>query len=341
MPDIIPNEADDLEVELSSPIPGVDPVQGKPESDHDDDQGRDQDGGDSDQDDDDEQRGQHDEELAAAENEAEREKIREQRKRDRGNQRQRLKARNQDLHRALENQQAVIAELQRRVAAQETGNLNTRYASLTRAEQELEQARQQLLAIRADAVNNNDGARLNEADEGLQQIRDRAYAIRGAREQIERAASNPQRPPANPAVVANARAFMERNSWYKGPQAKDTDSRIVSMLDEELTAENWDPTSQSYWDELEARARKRLPDRFSSQSQERQGYNQGSSRTPRSPVAGSTSGTNGSGAARPNTVRLSAARVKAIQDAGLWDDQTSRERMIRRYVEQDALAKRT
>jgi hypothetical protein len=47
------------------------------------------------------------------------------------------------------------------------------------------------------------------------------------------------------------------------------------------------------------------------------------------------SGRESSPASRPGEFRLSSERVKAIKDAGKWEDQTERQKMIRRYAEYD------
>jgi hypothetical protein len=47
------------------------------------------------------------------------------------------------------------------------------------------------------------------------------------------------------------------------------------------------------------------------------------------------SGRESSPASRPGEFRLSSERVKAIKDAGKWDSQTERQKMIRRYAEYD------
>jgi hypothetical protein len=118
---------------------------------------------------------------------------------------------------------------------------------------------------------------------------------------------------------------MARNDWYD-PNGKDTDSKIAVKVDEELVEEGWDPTSEDYWDELDTRLQRYLPHRYGKQQ------SQGTTRRPRSVVG---SGRESSPASRPGEFRLSSERVKAIKDAGKWEDQTERQKMIRRYAEYD------
>lgn len=134
-------------------------------------------------------------------------------------------------------------------------------------------------------------------------------------------ASVPKAP--DPRLQRHASDWMARNDWYD-PNGKDTDSKIAVKVDEELVEEGWDPTSEDYWDELDTRLQRYLPHRY--------GKQQGTTRRPRSVVG---SGRESSPASRPGEFRLSPERVKAIKDAGKWEDQTERQKMIRRYAEYD------
>jgi hypothetical protein len=132
-------------------------------------------------------------------------------------------------------------------------------------------------------------------------------------------ASVPKAP--DPRLQRHAGDWMARNDWYD-PNGKDTDSKIAVKVDEELVEEGWDPTSEDYWDELDTRLQRYLPHR----------YSKGSVNRPRSVVG---SGRESSPASRPGEFRLSPERVKAIKDAGKWDNQAARQKMIRRYAEYD------
>ena len=136
-------------------------------------------------------------------------------------------------------------------------------------------------------------------------------------------ASVPKAP--DPRLQRHASDWMARNDWYD-PNGKDTDSKIAVKVDEELVEEGWDPTSEDYWDELDTRLQRYLPHRYGKKQ------SQGTTRRPRSVVG---SGRESSPASRPGEFRLSSERVKAIKDAGKWEDQTERQKMIRRYAEYD------
>ena len=129
--------------------------------------------------------------------------------------------------------------------------------------------------------------------------------------------------PISTEVQANATKWLKKNSWYD-PQARDTDSRIAKVIDQELVADGWDPSDPEYWEELDSRLSSRLPHRYTSKG----GSNKRANPTQSSRVANTTS-------AKAGTIMLSRDRVQAIKDAGAWDDVERRNKMIRAYAQYD------
>ena len=119
-----------------------------------------------------------------------------------------------------------------------------------------------------------------------------------------------------------ATSWLKKNSWYD-PQARDTDSRIAKVVDQELVADGWDPADPEYWDELDSRLSSRLPHRYTSQ---------GGAKKRANPTAGSRTVAS---TQKAGTITLSRERVQAIKDAGAWDDVSRRNKMIRAYAEYD------
>jgi hypothetical protein len=126
------------------------------------------------------------------------------------------------------------------------------------------------------------------------------------------------------AVQENAESWLSKNKWYD-PQARDTDSRIAKVIDNEMASEGWDPSDPEYWDELDNRLSARLPHRYAAKT--------GGTVKRANPTASSRTANPSSTPA--NTIRLSPERVKAIKDAGAWDDLAARNRMIKAYVAYD------
>ena len=99
---------------------------------------------------------------------------------------------------------------------------------------------------------------------------------------------------------------------------------IAKVIDQDLAAEGWDPADPEYWDELDNRLSARLPHRYAAKT----------GTTPKRPGPTASSRTaNPSGKA--NTITLSPDRVRAIKEAGAWDDPVKRNKMIKAYAAYD------
>ena len=125
--------------------------------------------------------------------------------------------------------------------------------------------------------------------------------------------------PVSSEVQQNATKWLKRNSWYD-PEARDTDSRIAKVIDQDLASEGWDPSDPEYWDELDNRLSARLPHRYTASGKSSSSKRGGPTASSR--VSNTTS-------VKPNTITLSKDRVQAIKDAGAWDDPERRNNMIR------------
>ena len=95
-------------------------------------------------------------------------------------------------------------------------------------------------------------------------------------------------------------------------------------------AEGWNPATSDYWDEMDNRLRRYLPHRYNDVHEE-----SSSRRKPRSPVT-SSGRENASSAGGRQSFELTTEQVRAMKDAGFWDDPKKRLSMIKRYAEQAA-----
>jgi len=161
---------------------------------------------------------------------------------------------------------------------------------------------------------------LTEAKQRLQQIQ------HFKKQQLEAAKKPVQNVPTPMAqeVQRNATNWLKKNSWYD-PDARDTDSRIAKVIDQELAADGWDPSDSEYWNELDNRLSARLPHRYQAEKSDKPKRRAGPTPTSR----------NESAATSKNTITLSRDRVQAIKDAGAWDDVERRNKMIRAYAQYD------
>lgn len=259
-----------------------------------------------------------------SEDDDERKAIRERRREERKNRKIAQREREESLRRELAARDAQLSELRTRLDSIDRRNTGSELAQVQNAKKEAAGAYNYFKDQIRIASEANNGAAVADATEKMIQTRDRFNHL----DQIEKAITQRQAAPQplDPRLVNHAQEWMKKNSWYD-PQGRDTDSDIVMRLDSRLSAEGWDPTTQEYWKELSSRVEKYLPHRA----------NRGKmgNTKPRSVVTGSGRDAAGSESGAKGTYRLSADRVQAMKDAGIWDDPKARADMIKRYRDQD------
>jgi hypothetical protein len=262
------------------------------------------------------------------ETEEEREAIREARRKERRlkkdlNKQREVSAKNKIS--ALERRNAELAE---RLAKVENTTASYQFAQIDKALEDestrVEYAKMKLL----QAAQENNAAAQVEYLEELTDAKQRLQQIQHyKKQQVEEAKAPKQNVPnkVNTEVQQLATQWLKKNSWYD-PQARDTDSRIAKVIDQDLVSDGWDPSDSEYWEELDNRLQSRLPHRYASK---------GSKEGKRSPGPTASSRVANATAQKPGTITLSRERVQAIKDAGAWDDVERRNKMIRAYAMYD------
>lgn len=176
----------------------------------------------------------------------------------------------------------------------------------------------------AEATRAQDGDALAQAQEMWYESRQQLETLKNFKK--ANTAVPKQAPAPDPRVQKMAENWIRRTDWYD-PQHRDTDSKIIKQIDEELTATGWNPATQDYWDELDERAKKYLPHRYDS------GYNAPNQRSrPRNMQTSTGRESSNSASPRRNELVLEPEQVRAMKDAGFWDDPVKRESMIKRYA---------
>ncbi len=263
-----------------------------------------------------------------SETDDEREKIREARREERRLKKELAKQREASSKHKISALEKRNEELARRLAAVENTAASYQFAQIDKAVEDeatrVEYAKMKML----QAAQSNDAAGQMEYLEQLTEAKQRLQQVQHYKKQQLEAAKSPKQNVPNEMsneVQQNATRWLKKNSWFD-PQARDTDSRIAKVVDQELAADGWDPTDSEYWDELDSRLSNRLPHRYTNKN----GNNKRSAAGPTasSRVANTTS-------AKPGTITLSRERVQAIKDAGAWDDTDKRNKMIRAYASYD------
>jgi hypothetical protein len=195
--------------------------------------------------------------------------------------------------------------------AMQDGELRVRYAKMKLAE----------------AVQAQDGEAAAQANEMLLDERQKLESLKNFKQRAVQPQQRANIP--DPGMQRQIAAWMERTPWFD-PERKDMDSKIAKQVDEQLHAEGWNPATSEYWDEMDNRLRRYLPHRYNDVHEE-----SSSRRKPRSPVT-SSGRENASSAGGRQSFELTTEQVRAMKDAGFWDDPKKRLSMIKRYAEQAA-----
>ena len=260
--------------------------------------------------------------------EDEREKIREARREERRLKKELQKQREASAKHKISALEKRNEDLARRLAAVENTASSFKFAQIDKALEDeatrVEYAKMKML----QAAQSNDVEAQMEYLEQLTEAKDRLKQAQYHKKQQLEQAKTPRQNVPNPIsteVQQNATKWLKRNGWYD-PEARDTDSRIAKVVDQELAADGWDPSDSEYWEELDNRLQSRLPHRYTAKG------NSNNSRRAAGPTASSRVAET---SAKPGTITLSRERVQAIKDAGSWDDVTKRNKMIRAYASYD------
>lgn len=248
--------------------------------------------------------------------------IREARRNRRRAKKDYIKRTNEEKDSRLTLLQRQNQELMERLAVVERKSYASDLARLDKAMEDEELRLNYATAKMREATDSANGAAFTQAQqmwydskrkiEAMEQFKHRAVS-----------AGDKEEGAANPQLVRQANKWMERNSWYD-PKGGDEDSQIAKVIDNRLAEEGYDPASSEYWEELDNRLQKRLPHLYNQRSSEP------TRSRPRSVVTGT--GRETGRASGGNTFVLEPEQVRAMKDAGLWDDPEKRARMIKRYA---------
>jgi hypothetical protein len=242
---------------------------------------------------------------------------------------------NEEKDLRLQQLQRENEEFKRRLASVED---RTRQNDLARIDKGIEdsQVRYEYAKMKlAEAVSGNDGHAMVEAQELLDQAKQEiAQLSQYKRAAVEQQRQQPQQRDdmqlPDPAVQRNAAEWIKRNGWYN-PNATDRDSLIAKKHDEALIAEGWDASDPDYWQELDSRLQKALPHRYNVSKDVNSDV-----RKPRNTVASSGREASASfGGSNRSQFVLTPERVKAMKDAGAWDNPTRKAKMIENFIKFD------
>jgi len=223
-------------------------------------------------------------------------------------------------------------EFKRRLAQLER---NTKAEQITRIDKNIEDAQVRLEYAKmklSEATSNNDGQAMVEAQTLWQNAQEEVRNLSSMRQRADAELRKPQQQNTpDPQVQKLASQWIRKNSWYN-PEASDPDSRVAKKIDELMSAQGWNPADPDYWDELTSRLQKELPHRYNDSNDDEIRE----VRRPRNVVGSSGREASAAyGGVNRSQFTLSPERVKAMKEAGAWDNPERKQKMIRQFIAYD------
>jgi hypothetical protein len=276
-------------------------------------------------------------ELGSARTEGEREVIRERRRQERHDKRDAARAREREKDQRLNELEQVVRSQAEQLGLIQNRNRGTELAQLDAAIKRTQDAETYYKGIIADAVTQQNGAVVADATARLQSVgreQENLLNVRKtfAQAQTRPAASQPvtaEMP--DPEMLKHTVAWMNENKWYN-PRGNDPETQLVKALDAAVFAEGFKPNSPEYWAELSKRVGANLPNRAKERIMPADTSRKSEQR---SVVTGSGRSSAAANGGSKTTFVLSSDRVKALKDAGMWEDPKARSDAIRRFRDYD------
>lgn len=223
-------------------------------------------------------------------------------------------------------------EFKRRLAQLER---NTKAEQITRIDKNIEDAQVRLEYAKmklSEATSNNDGQAMVEAQTLWQNAQEEVRNLSSMRQRADAELRKPQQQNTpDPVVQKFAAQWIRKNSWYN-PEGNDPDSRVAKKIDELMSAQGWNPADHDYWEELTSRLQKELPHRYNDSNDDEIRE----VRRPRNVVGSSGREASAAyGGVNRSQFTLSPERVKAMKEAGAWDNPERKQKMIRQFIAYD------
>lgn len=238
----------------------------------------------------------------------------------------------QQLQRENEEFRRQSEEMRRRLNNVERETQQNRISKVDQSIQD-QQVRVEYAKMKlAEAANSNDGEAMVEAQSLWREAEEQLTQLNRIKVDAQRQINTPQQEVKlpDPSVQRNAAQWLNRNPWYR-PDVSDKDSKIAKKIDELMVTQGWDPASPDYWDELDNRLRNEIPHRYNDSSDGGQ-----RERKPRNVVGSSGREASAAyGGSNRGSFVLSPERVRAMKEAGAWENPERKKKMIENFMKYD------
>lgn len=215
--------------------------------------------------------------------------------------------------------------LMRRMQAVEGNALDQNVNAIDQRLNEAVNEAQQAERIVARAVEAGNGDDVVTAMRMRDEAKERASQLMAAKQQVESAKAQASQPTVNPMVANLANDWIKANPWYD-PHGRDEDSAITKAIDNQLVREGFNPASYEYWQELTNRVSARI------------GGDDAPSKAPgapkrKAPPMGNTR--EHAPASTKKEIYVTPERKQAMIEAGIWEDPSRRNQMLKAYQAYD------
>lgn len=253
----------------------------------------------------------------------------------------------------LRNRNAELeSQFSRRMAdvesRQTSTELNALDARINQAQTDLREAE----SLFSQAVKSGDADSVAEALRIRDDLRDGLRGLQNVKANAGRRAAappeqnQPQQQQRDPDIVRRAEQWLQDNPWYD-PNLRDVDSQIAKAVENDLWREGrLDPRTPAYWAEYNRRLARRIPDLPTGRPRDdddddeeeegdargRHKNGNGGGRRPSGPEI------RVGGRERPlrrGEVYIDPERRRALEEAGAWEDEETRNRYLKQYAKFD------
>ena len=263
-----------------------------------------------------------DERLAQSQDDTEDEVESQSRKR-RVKRREIQKRAKENAQRELEMLRHQNGELARRVAAIEGNTLASSVSAIDQRFNQVQAEVRQAESIIARAVEAGNGDDVATAMRLRDEAQREAAHLWQQKQQVEQVRQQHANPGPDPRVVSYAKEWLSANPWYD-PNGRDEDSAITKAIDNSLAAAGYDPKTPDYWHELTRRVAARIGDAPESDA---------APARRRAPPTGTTR--EHAPVSTKREIYVTPERKQAMMDAGIWDDVSRRNQMLKAYQAYD------
>lgn len=185
----------------------------------------------------------------------------------------------------------------------------------------------------AAAFTDGDGAKATAAMRVMYEAQKRIDQITALKSQVDKTPPATTPPIAVPqfdnAVMTKKAEWESRNEWFK-LGSRDTNSQMATAISQAIANEGFDPSTDDYWDELDDRMQKFIPEKKAKDSDEDDYYQEEAieekpKRRYNPPVNGSSTRGDIQGKKR---ITLPTAYVNMLKANGKWDNEKVRNRIL-------------